>query len=163
MEAGSLTLYERQSRGSRRSPCESAPNAAPRLRLFCSVCFESPDQISSTVLDALISAPFVLSISANRPIVRHCTSRKTLLFPYIEGRQGTVEGSHSKRDIYTLSGREFGSAADSTVYADTRRKGPSLPSGKLRYIDDPTRHHLRGWGHTQQICVARTVSETNSA
>jgi hypothetical protein len=144
----------------------------------------------------LVSAPFypkhvTLPPDCTPPYIRS----NYRFFPYFKDCRGAIDGSHidayvpdevvaryrnrkggvsqnvlavcdfDMKFTYVLSGWE-GSAADSTVYTDARRKGLSLPPGKFFLADAgfplcdtlltpyrSTRYHLREWGCAQQRFV----------
>ena len=164
---------------------------------FTSAHFDHTLSSIERVLDALISAPFYTKYVKGSPdCTPPYIERNPRFFPYFKDCRGAIDGSHvdayvpdeaiaryrnrkgsvsqnvlaicdfDMKFTYVLSGWE-GSAADSTVYADARRKGLALPPGKYFLADAgfplcdtlltpyrTTRYHLREWGYAQQRSVS---------
>ena len=148
------------------------------------------------VLNMLVSTPFYSKYVKDPPDCTPPYTRDNYrFFPYFKDCRGAIDGSHidayvpdevvaryrnrkggvsqnvlavcdfDMKFTYVLSGWE-GSAADSTIYADARRKGLSLPPGKFFLADAgfplcdtlitpyrSTRYHLKEWGSAQQRFV----------
>ena len=144
----------------------------------------------------LVSTPFYSKYVKDPPDCTPPYTRDNYrFFPYFKDCRGAIDGSHidayvpdevvaryrnrkggvsqnvlavcdfDMKFTYVLSGWE-GSAADSTIYADARRKGLSLPPGKFFLADAgfplcdtlitpyrSTRYHLKEWGSAQQRFV----------
>ena len=148
------------------------------------------------ILNMLVTAPFYSKYVREPPNCTPSYIEKNFqFFPYFKDCRGAIDCSHfdayvpdevvaryrdrkgrvsqnvlavcdfDMKFTYVLSGWE-GSAADSAVFADARRKGLSLPPGTYFLADAgfplcktlltpyrSTRYHLKEWGQVQQRFV----------